>query len=97
MPGKIYEKKSTRKVLISNIPENGLKTSLLMKLLINLAKTGVLSEDIAEIKKIVKIILKAKIDRDVGKQWPGDIELAENFKLTRYHTQFMFYKNRDLP
>lgn len=90
--------KSIGKSQIIHIPKIGCDIPFLVTLFTNLSDTGAVRMDDREIMNAVNITAKAKKDVDEGKQWNGNIEIAENLKLKLYKSGLILYhKNKEFP
>ena len=92
--GKVSNLKSIRKSHIIRIPKIGCVIPFLVTLFTNLSNTGAVQMDERGIMNAVNITAKAKKDLDEGKQWNGNIEIAENLKLKLYKSGLIIYHKK---
>lgn len=85
------DKKNPR---ITPIPSTANQNHFLTSLYIGLSLSGVLPGGEAGIMNAVNITLRARKDLDDGKQWNGDIQIAENVKLKLYKSGLVLYTKR---
>jgi hypothetical protein len=90
--GKSSVLKVDRESHIIRIPKIGCDIPYLVTLFTNLSNTGAVRMGERGIMNAVNIAAKAKKDLDEGKQWNGNIEIAENLKLKLYKSGLVLYQ-----